>query len=95
MENQKAYERASKKVEVKLGFYRHLSTYAVVMVFLLVVNLMTSSDNLWVKWPALGWGIFVVFHGLNVFFAVKTAGIRERMIEKEMEKELARKGGPE
>lgn len=49
------------------GFYIHALQYAVVMVGLVIINLLSSPDNLWVIWPALGWGLGVAAHGLSVF----------------------------
>jgi len=49
------------------GFYIHLAQYVVVIGFLAIVNLATSRQYFWVIWPALGWGIGILFHGLRVF----------------------------
>jgi len=89
---QEAYKKAKKRVDAKLDFFNHLLVYAGVMVFLFIINLLTSPGYYWVKWPALGWGIFVFLNGVKVFFSDKTSAMRERMIEEEMKKELSRKG---
>lgn len=49
------------------GFYSHLFTYIVVIFGLFILNIMMTSNHLWVIWPALGWGIGIVSHGLSVF----------------------------
>ena len=59
--------KAAKKVEALTGFYFHLFVFVLVIVFLLVVNWLTSPDVWWVQWVFLGWGIGVVAHGLAVF----------------------------
>ena len=56
------------------GFYVHLTQYGAIMVILLIINLLTSPGYLWVIWPALGWGIGVAAHGLNVFEVVDFFG---------------------
>lgn len=56
------------------GFYVHLTQYGAMMVILLIINLLTSPGYLWVIWPALGWGIGVAAHGLNVFEVVDFFG---------------------
>lgn len=89
MENQEAYERAKKRVEAKMGFYIHLMVYAGVNILLIVINFLTSPQYLWFKWPLIGWGIGLVFHGLGVFLCSKGESIKERMIEKEMEKNMS------
>ncbi len=48
------------------GFYNHAIQYLVVMALLLIINVIVSPDYYWVVWPALGWGLGVVLHGLNV-----------------------------
>jgi len=34
---------------------------------LLVINLIVSPHNLWVVWPALGWGFHLFLKGLEVY----------------------------
>jgi hypothetical protein len=85
MEHQEAYERAKKRVEAKMGFYIHLAVYIGVNLLLIAINLVTAPDQLWFKWPLMGWGIGLFFHGLGVFASFKGDSIKERMIEEEME----------
>ena len=93
MENQEAYQKAKRRVEAKFGFYWHLSVYLVVMTVLVIINLSTWPDYLWFKWPLLGWGIGVFFHGLAIFrlSSGRLAAMKERMIAEEMKKESLRK----
>lgn len=68
------------------GFYTHLLTYVVVIAALIIVNIIRSPDRLWVIWPAIGWGVGVAFHGLNVFelFSLFGPDWEKRQIEKRM-----------
>ena len=91
MENQEAYQKAKKRVEAKIGFYIHLAVYVGVNILLIIINLLTSPQELWFKWPLIGWGIGVFFHALGVFVFTGRSSIKERMIEKEMEKEALKK----
>lgn len=91
MENQEAYERAKHRVAAKRGFYVHLSVYIAVNILLVIVNLSSSPEYLWFKWPLMGWGIGLFFHGLGVFAFSDHSKITERMIEKEMRKEASEK----
>lgn len=70
------------------GFYSHLAKYAVVIFSLLILNIVKSPDYYWVIWPALGWGIGVFFHGLNVFEVFNFFGPRweKRQVEKRLNK---------
>jgi uncharacterized membrane protein len=86
-----AYEKARKRVEAKIGFYIHLGIYVAVNILLVIINLLTSREYLWFKWPLMGWGIGVLFHGLGVFVLSKESSIKERMIRKEMEKEAQKR----
>ena len=60
-------ERAIVYVRDIKGFYTHLIIYVIVVGSLLALNLVRSSSHLWAIWPAIGWGIGVLFHGLNVY----------------------------
>ena len=86
MENQEAYQKAKKRVEAKIGFYIHLAVYIVVNIILIIINLRTSPEYIWFKWPLIGWGIGVFFHAMGVFVFTGKSAIKEKMIEKEMKK---------
>lgn len=51
MENHEVYQRAKKRVEAKIGFYIHLAVYAGVNILLIIINLSTSPQYIWFKWP--------------------------------------------
>ena len=61
------YQRAQKQVNEIKGFYGNLTSYIVVNLFLMFINLRYSPEHLWFFWPMLGWGIGVLFHGLKAF----------------------------
>lgn len=44
MDENQLYETASKRVDEKLGFYRHLAAYVIVNAFLIALNLIRSPD---------------------------------------------------
>ncbi|WP_420630288.1 2TM domain-containing protein [Candidatus Leptofilum sp.] len=87
MNNQEAYQRAKKRVEAKVRFYRHLTIYIAVSVLLMLINFSTSTEYLWFIWPLMGWGFAVLLHALQVFGYGGGSTVTEQMIEKEMEKE--------
>ena len=64
---QERYYQAKKKVEDIKGFYGNLIAYIVFNGFFLVLNLLTTPDQLWFFWPLIGWGVGVIFHGMKVF----------------------------
>ncbi|MEM7292794.1 MAG: 2TM domain-containing protein [Pseudomonadota bacterium] len=49
------------------GFYGHLTQYVAVIALLFVINLLTSPGYIWAIFPALGWGVGVLFHAAAVF----------------------------
>ena len=61
------YQCAQKQVEEIKGFYGHLVSFGLVMLFLLFINLRYSPQYLWFFWPLLGWGLGLFFHGLKAF----------------------------
>lgn len=70
-------------------FYIHLTQYLVVIPILAVINLTTGSGYLWFIWPALGWGLGVLAHGLSVFGAVPF--LNGAWEKREVEKYLGRR----
>lgn len=91
MENTQAYQKAKKKVQARLGLKIHLTVYLVVNAILISVNFLNSPDYLWFIWPLMGWGIAIFWHAMGVFVFNKESGVTERMIRKEMDKQLANK----
>jgi hypothetical protein len=91
-EKSAAYIRAEKRVEAKLGFYRHFAVYIGVNLLLFLINVFSSRGEWWFYWPLLGWGIGVFFHFLKVFVTggLLSERVREGMIRKELRKEEKR-----
>ena len=60
-----------------------------VNVLLIIINFATSPQYLWFKWPLLGWGIGLFFHGMSIFVfsGRKFKGIKENMIQEEMKRQ--------
>lgn len=90
MKNSETYSNAKMKVEARLSFYTHLVVYLVVITLLTILNLTLSRDYFWAKWPMLGWGSGLIAHGLFTFTFNPVSFLKERLIEKEMQKEKAR-----
>ena len=87
MTEEESYERARKRVEAKIGFFKHLAVYVGVNLLLVIINLLSSRHTIWFVWPLFGWGIGLVIHGLAVFAFSGPSGMKERMIQKEMERQ--------
>jgi len=83
------YRAAKSRVNQLRGFYTHLTTFIVVNLFLLVLNLLTDPDSLWFYWVLLGWGIGLVAHALQVYgsFTIFGKDWEERKIQEYLKRE--------
>ena len=70
------------------AFYVHLTQYVAVIGLLAAVNLFTYSGYPWFLWPAFGWGIGIVAHGLAAFG--RTPFLDAQWERREVEKYLGR-----
>ncbi|BBN83694.1 XRE family transcriptional regulator [Pseudoalteromonas sp. A25] len=70
-------------------FYSHALTYAIIIVFLFILNYITNPGYIWAWWAALGWGIGLASHGLSIFEVFDFFG--PRWEKKQIEKRLGRK----
>ncbi|MGR5361734.1 2TM domain-containing protein [Vibrio mediterranei] len=72
------------------GFYSHLMTYVLIMALLFTINIVTDPSYIWAWWPAMGWGIGILNHGINAFELFNFFGPKweKRQIEKRLGKKL-------
>ena len=84
---------AIRRADMKLAFRSHLMAYVVVNAGLIAIYLMTSDlgDYFWPIWPMLGWGIGIGAHGASVY--MNGEGMRDRLIEEELERLRKTRGG--
>lgn len=75
---------ARKRAGAMLGFYTHALIYLVVITGLSL--LAFSQGKTWALWPAAGWGLGLLMHGLGVFGWGPGSALRERMTERELAK---------
>jgi transcriptional regulator with XRE-family HTH domain len=77
------------KVRKLRGFYFHAVQYAVFIPVLAGISYFGGSDYPWAIWPAPGWSIGLLFHGLLVHESIPFLGAEwER---RQVEKHLGRK----
>ncbi len=88
MDNEEKYKQAKKRVDEIKGFYSHFFSYIGVNIILIVINLVTSPDNLWFYWVTLFWGIGVFWHAMGVFVFERITGKKweQRKIKEIMKK---------
>jgi transcriptional regulator with XRE-family HTH domain len=80
---------ALRKVRKLRGFYIHAMQYAVIISVLAAINFFSGADYPWAIWPALGWGIGLIFHGLRVHEKIPFIGAEWE--KRQVEKHLGRK----
>ena len=88
IENKETLRKVERTVNAKLIFLFHLIPYVIINSFLIVINLITSPQYLWFKWPLLGWGVGLIFHAVILYVFYGETSLKERMIKKEMEKHI-------
>lgn len=60
------YLRAKQKIKAIKDFYGNLISYCIIIPFLIWLNYMTT-DFPWAVFPAVGWGLGVVLHAMEVY----------------------------
>ncbi|WP_373073534.1 2TM domain-containing protein [Zeaxanthinibacter enoshimensis] len=60
------YQRATRRVKDIKDFYASLLAYCIIIPLLTYINWRTTSIT-WAIFPAIGWGIGLIFHGMNAF----------------------------
>lgn len=93
MENEDIYEKASKKVKAKKGFFYHLFAYVLTIGMLYAIMYFENNGEILpVIIVGLSWGIGLVAHYFNTFGTenLEIIGINSDWEEDELEKELER-----
>ncbi len=91
-----AMERARKRARTLKDFYGHLISYILVCGLLVVIDVLDGSAGTtfmglnWAYWPIFGWGIFVLWHAVSVFFSLEDWEERKarQLYEKDKGREL-------
>ncbi len=94
MGQQGDFARAKKVAGAKIGFYIHLTAYVAVNALLVAINLATSTEHLWFKWPLLGWGVGVLVHAIVTFALTKGPVSQRRVTEWDTRKSAMKKPQP-
>lgn len=69
------YDRARRRVEAIRGFNIHATIYVAVNLVLMTIDLLTPGAR-WFYWPLIGWGIWLMAHGLTVYGSTRLWGPR-------------------
>ena len=66
--------RIARKIVIsRIIFRNHVIIYLVVNVFLFIVNAVNGLSNSWFLWPAMSWGINILFHAASNSIVKKKA----------------------
>lgn len=77
---------ARKRAGAKIGWYAHASVYLVVNGAMFLASMYGLRQRPWTIYPAMGWGLGLVLHGIAVFLLGSGSGLRERLVQKERER---------
>jgi hypothetical protein len=88
-----AIERlARRRAGRKMGWYIHAFVFIVVNTGLALLSGFTGRH--WAIFPAFGWGLGLLIHGLVVFVAPAGDNFRDRLVQKERERLLQQQDKP-
>ena len=77
-------------VAANLVVARFGPTSTIINAFLFFIDYRTDRVIDWAYWPLIGWGIGLLFHGLNIFIFGEGSAWKESMIRREMDRETNR-----
>jgi len=72
---------ARRRAGARMGWYVHAFVYLVVNTVLAALSLSTGRH--WAIFPALGWGLGLLLHGLGVWLALGGGGLQQRLLAQE------------
>ena len=72
---------ARKRANAKAGWFLHAGIYMLVNAVL--VSLSVWQGRHWSVFPALGWGLGLLIHGIAVWCTGVGSALRERLVERE------------
>lgn len=75
---------AQRRAARKMGWYIHALIFLVVNTGLALLSSFTGRH--WAIFPAFGWGLGLLIHGLVVFVAPPGSGFRERLVQHERDR---------
>jgi len=77
--------RARRRVGVRVGFYIHATVFVLVNLGLAGLNYSIGGVR-WHLWPLGWWGLGLAIHGLATLFSLRGDGLRDRMLQREVER---------
>lgn len=81
---------ARRRAGARMGWYVHALVFLAVNVVL--ATLSFSSGRHWAIYPALGWGLGLLIHGLVVWVVLGGGGLQQRLVAQERERLMQDRG---
>lgn len=81
---------ARRRAGARMGWYVHALVFLAVNAALATLSL--SSGRHWAIYPALGWGMGLLIHGLVVWLVLGGGGLQQRMVAQERERLMREHG---
>lgn len=75
---------AQRRAARKMGWYIHALIFLVVNTGLALLSSVTGRH--WAVFPAFGWGLGLLVHGVVVFVTPPGSGFRERLVQQERDR---------
>ena len=77
---------ARKRAGAKLGWYVHALVYLAVNGAMFIASVYGLRQRPWTIYPAMGWGLGLLLHGIAVFVLGAGSNLREGLVQKERER---------
>jgi hypothetical protein len=84
LSQEELYKMAKKRVKIKKEFATHAGVYFVVNGCLFAMNVLTGILTPWFLWPALGWGIGLGCHYVDMVARLRF-DLKDSAIQREMD----------
>ena len=81
---------ARRRAAARMGWYVHALVFLAVNAALATLSL--SSGRHWAIYPALGWGLGLLIHGLVVWVVLGGGGLQQRLVTQERERLMREHG---
>lgn len=81
---------ARRRAAARMGWYVHALVFLAVNAVLAALSL--SSGRHWAIYPALGWGLGLLIHGLVVWVVLGGGGLQQRLVNQERERLMREHG---
>ena len=77
--------QAERRVKLKMGVFVHAGIYVLVNLGLFAINFVGGGKP-WALWPLAGWGLGLAIHGIVTFVSLRGDGVRERLVDSELQR---------